>query len=592
MNSPNTLMMPKLSLSFGGYSDKGRRQDNQDAFVINIPEKHHELTHKGVVACIADGVSCSEQSQKASHTAVMQFIADYYATPYSWSIKSSANKILTSLNAWLFEQGTQSGLSHNGLVTTFSVLVIKSNTAHIFHVGDSRIYLMRDNKLQQLTRDHQRVNFGKAAYLTRALGMDNTLEVDYQTVPLQLEDRFLLSTDGVHDYLSDEQIGAALADKSHHAQSNSQLETASQALCHSALKNQSQDNLSALIVEINQLPNHSQLEYQQNILTRAIPPALAEGNTLEGYHIDKVLHAGTRSHVYQVTEQSTGEQYVLKTPSEYDADNALVLQQFANEYWVSTQLNSEHIMKMYPTAKTSQFIYQLCEHIEGVTLRQWMYDNPMPELSKVRVILDEIVKALRIFQRAEMVHRDLKPENIMITTTGAIKIIDFGAVKVSSLEEFSDEGGVIVQDETPLGALNYIAPEYIDTGIATTTSDLFSVAVIGYEMLTGTLPYKPTTSQNVQKARHTQWQYHSINEYRQDIPNWIDFTFRKATHHLPQRRYEALSEFVVDLYTPNQKLQREFKEKPLLQRQPVVFWKLTTLILFAVALIQFIMLLS
>ncbi|GAL10032.1 serine/threonine protein kinase [Vibrio astriarenae] len=206
-------------------------------------------------------------------------------------------------------------------------------------------------------------------------------------------------------------------------------------------KNQSQDNLSALIVEINHLPNHSQLEYQQNILTRAIPPALAEGNTLEGYHIDKVLHAGTRSHVYQVTEQSTGEQYVLKTPSECDADNALVLQQFANEYWVSTQLNSERIMKMYPTAKTSQFIYQLCEHIEGVTLRQWMYDNPMPELSRVRVMLDEIVKALRIFQRAEMVHRDLKPENIMITTTGAIKIIDFGAVKVSSLKSFPMKGG-------------------------------------------------------------------------------------------------------------------------------------------------------
>ncbi|GAM74871.1 serine/threonine protein kinase [Vibrio ishigakensis] len=143
-----------------------------------------------------------------------------------------------------------------------------------------------------------------------------------------------------------------------------------------------------------------------------------------------------------------------------------------------------------------------------------MYDNPKPSLQQARSILDEIIKALRVFQRADMVHRDLKPENIMITPSGEVKIIDFGAVKVKGLEEISPES----QDTVPLGAVNYIAPEYLNTGKANLVSDLFSVAVIGYEMLTGELPYKPTTNQNLNAARHTKWVCRSLSDYRDDIP--------------------------------------------------------------------------
>ncbi|MFA0697563.1 bifunctional protein-serine/threonine kinase/phosphatase, partial [Vibrio sp. 10N.222.49.C9] len=84
-----------------GCSLKGVRDENQDAFLVKVPQQRYELEHKGAVACIADGASCSDNSQKASHTAVMQFVADYYATPDSWSIQHCASKILTSMNNWL-----------------------------------------------------------------------------------------------------------------------------------------------------------------------------------------------------------------------------------------------------------------------------------------------------------------------------------------------------------------------------------------------------------------------------------------------------------------------------------------------------------
>lgn len=581
MNLSKTKHSPQLSLEHGGTSLTGTRAENQDAILVKVPHDTNVLAHKGIVACIADGVSCSDHSQKASHTAVVQFVTDYYATPDSWSVKRSASQILTSLNSWLYEEGSKQGLSHNGLVTTFSVIIFKSNTAHLFHVGDTRIYRLRGNKLHRLTNDHQRTNFGKSAYLTRALGMDNKLDVDYQTLSLREGDRFVLTSDGVHDYL-DHPLLTEMA-----ALPTADISKLTQKLCECALSSGSQDNLSCLIVDVYQLPEHSLLEHQQAVLMRTLPPALDIGNRLDGYRVQNILYEGSRSHVYQVEDEKSGRQMVMKVPSVQYSDDRDYLINFANEYWVGSQLNNDRVMKVFPTPKDSKFTYQLCELVEGITLRQWMYDNPSPNLQRVRAILSELVKATRVFQRADMVHRDLKPENVMITPSGGVKIIDFGAVKVKGLEEISPES----QEGTPLGAVNYIAPEYINSGDATTQSDLFSIAVIGFEMLTGQLPYKPTNSQNLQSARHVKWDYRSVRSYREDIPLSVDLAFRKAVHHLPSRRYQVLSEFITDLHTPNKALQAEFKESPLLQRNPILFWKTMALIAISVAVLELLILL-
>ncbi|QXO16303.1 bifunctional protein-serine/threonine kinase/phosphatase [Vibrio ostreae] len=571
-----------LMIDHAGTSLTGTRQHNQDALLVKQPRAADVVAHKGIVACIADGVSCSDQSQKASHTAVVQFINDYYATPDSWSIRHSAGQILTALNSSLYEEGCQQNLTHNGLVTTFSAAIFKSNTAHLFHVGDTRIYRVRDGKLRLLTRDHQRTQFGQQAYLTRALGMDNRLDVDYQTVTLKPDDYFILTSDGVHDFVDETRMLDAL-----NQESGLDLQALSEALCQQALDNGSQDNVSCLLLKVRQLPQRTLLEHQVMTLTRVIPPALEVGQSLDGYRVDEVLYAGSRSHVYRVTEVASGESRVLKAPSLQYSDDRDYLVHFANEFWVGSQINSERVMKVYPTPADSPFIYQLCEWVQGITLRQWMFDNPAPSLARVRTILSEVVKAVRVFQRADMVHRDLKPENIMLTSDGKVKIIDFGAVKVMGLEEMQ----AVPEPQAPLGAVNYIAPEYINGSEVTVLSDLFSIAVIAYEMLSGQLPYKARQSTHLQSARHIKWDYRPIEQFRSDIPLWVDLALHKATHPSPAQRYQALGDFILDLFTPNIRLQKEFKHKPVLQRNPQLFWKATALLAIAVALLEGVMLL-
>ncbi|MEF1309430.1 bifunctional protein-serine/threonine kinase/phosphatase [Vibrio mytili] len=567
-------MSDQKHIEYSGCSLTGKRAENQDAFIVKYPTTRDELTYKGVVACIADGVSCSNQAQQASQTATTQFVTDYYATPLSWSIKRSASELLTSLNSWLYNQG-KDHLYHNGMVTTFSAVVIKSNTAYIFHVGDSRVYLFRDNKLTLLTRDHQRTNFGHQHYLTRALGIDEKVEIDFQTLALTENDKLILTTDGVHETLTNEEM-------KQHALSIEGCEELSQALCDAALSQGSSDNTSCIVLKVNQLPSYDLVEHQNALLANSIPPALEKGQVLDHFEILKTLYDGARSHVYLARDKQSLRSIIIKAPSLNDSENPQTLKQFANEYWIATQLDSHRVMKMFPRPSDSKFIYQVCEYIEGITLRQWMHDHPNPPLDIVREILDSIVKAVRVFQRADMIHRDLKPENIMVTGNREVKIIDFGAVEVKGLSEMQSEG----KASFPLGSVNYTAPEYINTGDASTLSDLFSIGIIGYEMLTGHLPYKEQSQQTLQQARHIKWQYHSLKEYRDDIPLWVDLAFQKATSELPSKRYQALGDFIADLFTPNVQLLNDVGNKPLLKRNPILFWKSLAVVACIVAVVE------
>ncbi|MCW8346685.1 bifunctional protein-serine/threonine kinase/phosphatase [Vibrio sp. ZSDZ65] len=577
-----------LSLSYGGASLTGKRQENQDAFVVRHPEEKSEQELKGTIACIADGVSCSSHGQKASHTSVMQFVSDYYATPDSWSVQHCASQVLKSLNAWLYESGAKEALRHNGLVTTFSSAIFKSNTAHIFHVGDSRVYLFRAGGLRLLTRDHQRINGGKNAYLTRALGMDTALEVDYQTIELHTGDQFLFTTDGVHDVLDDSALCKVMQEAQSASGFATDLEHQANQLCQQAIKAGGQDNATCLFVSVEALPQLTFLEFQQQTLNRVLPPALKVNNRIDDYRVTRVIHSGSRSHVYEVIEEATEQRYVLKAPSQHYADDTDTLVFFSNEYWVGSRVNNHRIMKIYPHTESSPYLYHLCEWIDGITLRQWMYDNPQPTLQQVRTIIDELIKAVRVLQRLDMVHRDLKPENVMISADGTIKIIDLGAVSVKGLEESQPKQSV----ENPLGAANYIAPEYLSGEPATTVSDLFSVGVISYEMLCGVLPYKEVTALSVQQARHQKWQYRSMAELREDVPLWFELAIQKACHPQATSRYQVLGEFVTDITLPNAALLKAVESRPLMKKSPVLFWKGIAVLFALIAFVEFLILIK
>jgi len=426
-------MPTQLKVSVGQYSDKGRKDINQDFHGVYVPNEP-QLTSKGIAILLADGISSSDVSQIASEAVVTGFLNDYYCTSESWTVRKSAQRVLFASNSWLHSQTRQSQHRYNmnkGYVCTLSAMVLKSTTAHIFHVGDARVYRQSGKTLEQLTQDHRHWISPEKDYLSRAMGMSEQLDIDYQELPLEKGDVFLLATDGVYEYAKPDFIINAIH------QNRNNLDAAAKAIVDEAYEQGSTDNLTAQVVRIDELPSQKASKLYQELVELPFPPILEARMEFDGYKIIREVHASSRSHVYLAEDKETGTQVIIKTPSVDLRDDAAYLERFLMEEWIARRVNNAHVLKAFTPTRKRHYLYIITEFIEGQTLTQWMLDNPKPELEVVRGIVEQIVKGLQAFHRLEMLHQDLRPANVMIDNNGTVKIIDFGSVKVAGLMEIA-----------------------------------------------------------------------------------------------------------------------------------------------------------
>jgi serine/threonine protein phosphatase PrpC len=573
-------MPHQLKISAGQYSDKGRKDANQDFHGMVIPQEP-QLSSKGIAIALADGISSSDVSQLASQAAVTGFLEDYFCTSDAWTVKTSAQRVLYAINSWLHAQTRQSQYRYDkdkGYVCTFSAMVIKSTTAHLFHIGDTRIYRLRGSALEQLTDDHRLWVSHDKSYLGRALGVNQQIEIDYQTLTVETGDVFLFATDGVYEHAKPQFIANAVNEGARDPDRN--LDTVAKHIADEALSQGSADNLTLQIVRIDELPSQDAHQIHQQLRELPFPPELDARMAFDGYKIIRELHASSRSHVYLAADGQNDERVVIKTPSTDLRGDPAYLDRLLMEEWIARRLNSAHVLKAYPQARKRNYLYIVTEYIEGQTLAQWMIDHPKPDLKTVRGIIDQIAKGLQAFHRSEMVHQDIRPANVMIDGTGTVKIIDFGSTLVAGIMEIaspSEQGPV-------LGTEQYSAPEYFLGEGGSSRSDIFSLGVIVYQMLTGRLPYGTQVPKSRTRAAQRRLKYRSARDDDREILAWVDEAIKKAVHPDPYKRYGELSEFVFDLHHPNQEFMNR-NRPPLLERHPVAFWKAVSFFLAIVVLI-------
>lgn len=558
-----------LAIRAGQYSEKGVKPTNEDASGIRIPQEPL-LTTKGVAAVIADGVSGSAGGREAAEACAQGFLSDYYSTPESWTVKTSGQRLLGALNRWLYGQGCRRFDTESGMITTLSAVVIKSATAHLFHVGDTRIHLFRDGELERLTRDHQTWVAGQTAFLCRAMGADNHVEIDYRSLPVEAGDMFILTTDGVHEYVRPRDLQTLVAN------ANLEPDAICRAIVTRALENGSDDNVTCQILHIEQVPNQDREAFYQQLTELPFPPPLEAGMVLDGYRVLHELHASKRSQIYLALDTETNDKVVIKTPSANFDDDAVYIDRFLHEEWAGRRINNPHVLKVLTPSRRRRFLYYVSEYIDGLTLRQWMNDHPRPPLEDVRRLVKQISAGMRAFHRLEMLHQDIKPENIMIDSHGVAKIIDFGSTRIAGIQEIAAP----IERDMALGTLDYAAPEYFLGQPADIRADLYSLGAITYEMLTGMLPYGGALS----KRSLPRVSYVPARDVRPDIPDWVDGALLKAVHKNPDKRYVALSEFLYDLSHPNTSLIRK-QPRPLLESNPVGFWRAIALILLVINLV-------
>lgn len=561
-------MKKTLKVSIGQYSTAGIKQQNQDFHGVYLPEGH-VLKQKGIACVIADGIGSSNVSHLAAETAVGSFLSDYYCTSDAWSTQTSAERVIRATNSWLYAQTQQSQGRFDkdrGYVCTLSALILKQQQAHIFHVGDSRIYRIRDHEIELLTHDHRVWLSSREHYLSRALGADYRIEIDYRNIELKEKDIFLLMTDGVYEFVTDQQLlDLTLID--------ADLNQLAKAFVEKALEQGSDDNLSLQVIRVEQLPELNQFHIQQNYV---FPQQLSKGEVFEGYVIDKILHQNHRSCLY-LAHDTQQQPLVIKTLGVDLQQDKNAVEQFQLEDWVSKRLKHDNLMQCYPHNTEKKYLFQCYEYLQGETLAQWLHRQEKPlKLDDILPILQQTALALNAMHRLEMLHQDIRPKNIMVLNAESamkIKLIDYGSTAVRGLVEINPKNA-----NRALGTLAFMAPEYFIDHSPSVHSDQFSLAVMAYYLLTKQLPYGTDLARCNSLKQLKKVQYHSIRKYRPDLPIWLDKILGQALSIEPTHRFEALSELIHNLTHPSKELLNS-KPPAIIERDPLRFWQMSCAVL-------------
>lgn len=564
-------MSKTLRVTLGQASLAGTHATNQDFHGALLP-RGHQLASKGIALALADGISSSQVSQLASQTAVRSFLEDYYATSEAWSVRRAAERVLSATNAWLHAQtmGSDGRFEKDrGYVCTFSALILKGRDLHLIHVGDSRIYRLHPQALEQLTEDHRVRLSSTESWLGRALGAGPYVEIDYRGWEAEADEIYLLATDGAYGHLHAEDIHAALR------QHPADLDAAATDLVSLARRRGSDDDATLQLLRIDELPASDAPHPQLRREGLSLPPTLAPRMEFEGFTILREMQVSARSHLHLAVDNSNGQQYVIKTPSVDLSQDADYLDRFVLEEWIARRIDSPHVIKTWPSDRPRTHLFVAMEFIDGQTLAQWMRDNPHPGLDSARSIIEQLAQGLQALHRREMLHQDLRPENVMIDHQGTVKLIDLATAHVEGLAEYHRDA--LVSAAVP-GTLQYTAPEYLLGEGGSPRSELFALAAITYQMLSGQLPYglnaaRVRTPQDLRSLRYVPLRHH-----RPDLPAWVDAVLAKALHPNPAKRQEVISEFIHDLKAPGAQFHQQ-RTTPLIERNPVLFWKCSTALL-------------
>jgi serine/threonine protein phosphatase PrpC len=544
----------------GLCSEQSQREANEDFAAVIACTRPSPL----LVAAIADGIGGGKGGRVAAELAVRGFIDGCVGRALHASLKDSAAHSLQSINRWIHAIGLRdANLQHMG--TTFAGLVCAGREAHIFSAGDSRIYRLRGDRLEQLTTDHH-AGLGQRHVVTRAVGLEPDLRIDY--VPVQVEpfDRYLLCTDGVHQGVSDETLRACLARRA-------EPEDSAREIVQAALASHIGDNATALILDLANLPRPEFQDFQAALPTGAIAPAPDSGTDVDGFRLDTVLSDGRYVRVFRATDQSSGQEVVLKFPKPLLGAEVPMRDAFLRETWIASRVQSPYvgeILHLEPSRRTR--LYLAMPYYAGETLEDRLKHSPRLSLAAGLDIAEKLAKAIAALHRAGIVHRDIKPDNILLLPAlkqqgPGLKLIDFSVADFCQSAEASKARAHAPAPGTP----SFMAPELFAGKPAGFRSDQFAFGVTLYRMFTGSYPYG-----EIEPFTHPTFRSRApLTAHRPDLPAWLDRIIGRAIAVNPDDRYEDVLEFMFELeHGADRASPIVIERKPLYERNPLLFWKI------------------
>lgn len=546
----------RLKASTGFASEQGVRAENQDFVGIYEATETERRLH-GMAAALADGVGGAKGGRIAAELAVHEFLEGLYQQPDTIGPAAATQRVMAPYNRWLCAMGRTEAMAH--AATTFTGLVLKGRKGHVLHVGDSRAWHFRDGRLQLLTQDHTHSHPDQSHVLYRALGIEERLRLDHIEFTLAEHDRILLTSDGVHGSLSTRKLERLLG-------ARKSAEADAGAIVEAALGAGSQDNSSAIVLDIVSLPAVDHDSVSGDIARLPIGKPPQEGESIDGFLLESMLSDGRYTRLFRARDTLDGQDVVIKFPKPALLSESGARLAFAREFLVGSRLSSPFVGKVIAvSAERQSRLYGVQPFYKGETLEKRL-QNPMSLAEGIDISI-KLTRAVAALHRLDIIHRDVKPENVMLLEQGGVKLIDLGVARLPRIDEFA-------ASEIP-GTPSYLAPEMFSGNLGDEATDQFALGVTFWRIFTGSYPYGEIEAFSRPRFRKLA----APSSIRPELPAWLDAILMRCVALDPGERYSDVVEILRSLEGGAAVERVDQRFVPLIERDPVRFWQAISAIL-------------
>jgi len=459
---------------------------------------------RGVIAAIAsahiDRGAEAKDAGAAAELVIHSFAEGYFGAPRTLSPKRAAGLSLQSINAWLFGQIRNDTIRHFAPVSLAAVTFSAAGFG-VAHAGSCRLYRRRKGVVTLLTRDHLRIARDGHFELTRAIGLDLEVSVDYAEEIAEVGDSYLLVGGPADDGREAMNAAFALDD------------IGSGTMVLDILEMPLPDAASSMAAYFAGLP---------------IRPPPREGDEWDGFVIGKTLYRGRYTFLKAAYDSIGKREVALKIPLPSMLHDEIFAAGFMREAWIGTTVRGVSIaryLELPPERRSS--LYLVMPLYKGETLEARLNRAPLVSLPEGVGIALRLCEAVQDLAAVQIVHRDIKPDNIMLLLNNEIRLLDLGLAYLPGID--------LADAAKPGGTIRYMAPELLRGSAANARTEVFALAVTLYRMFSaGAYPFG-------------QHEAVPLARLRPDLPRWLGQCLARALASIPAERYADAGEFALAL---------------------------------------------
>jgi len=408
-----------------------------------------------------------------------------------------------------------------------------------------------------LTIDHVRQDgTGRSHTLTRALGVEAEVRLDYAAQPIGLHDRFLLCSDGVHGFLTEQSIVDILRERS-------APEDTAGALVAAALQSGSTDNCTALVLDVVALPTAGSADISAAFLRLPAIPAPFLGETIDGFVLKALISEGRYSRLFAAEDEVEGGNVALKFPKPQIVSVDAYRAAFVREAWVGVRVHNPwvgRVIELPPGRQTC--LYTVMPLYRGELLETRLSRSPALGLEEGRNITVKLARGVAALHRASIIHRDIKPDNVILEGGGSLKLIDLGGRSRTRARGFSTRGD---SGYPRLYGARNVRGRTRQRGHRHLCPGRYHVP-----RFHGRIPVRQSRCHQPAASEPAQ----GFSALRPDLPAWLQAALARALAIDPAKRFHDMTEFAFEIEAGPARAPAAIRRpRTLYERAPLQVWQ-------------------